>query len=84
MVFHGSCRTVILPNGLERIATGIFHRCCLLDFIDIYKVQSIQEIFDFFAHPTPFCKYCDIDKSIYNGKWEKSRKEITEWTEIWQ
>ncbi len=49
------------------------------DFIDIYEVENIQEIFNFFAHPYSFCKYCDVSNNLYNVEWGKSKKEITEW-----
>lgn len=49
------------------------------DFIDIYKVQSIDDIFNFFANPFPFCKYCNVDGMEYGIPWQKSKYEIKEW-----
>jgi MoaA/NifB/PqqE/SkfB family radical SAM enzyme len=49
------------------------------DYIDIYKVKSIEEILDFLARPIPFCRYCNVDARTYKNKWEVSKKEISEW-----
>ncbi|MBQ9699992.1 MAG: radical SAM protein [Lachnospiraceae bacterium] len=49
------------------------------DYIDIYKVSSIDEIFSFLSKPYPFCKYCNVDGTVSGLDWKKSRKDITEW-----
>lgn len=49
-----------------------------LDFIDIYKVKNIEEIFEFFSKPHPFCKYCNMDSMEY-VEWTQSKKIIEEW-----
>jgi organic radical activating enzyme len=49
------------------------------DYIDIYKVNTIQPIFDFLCKPVPFCRYCDIANKRNGIKWSISRKEISEW-----
>ena len=48
------------------------------DYIDIYKVKSIDEILDFLCKPMPFCKYCNIKKQD-KIKWDVSKKERKEW-----
>jgi MoaA/NifB/PqqE/SkfB family radical SAM enzyme len=49
------------------------------DYIDIYKVNNIEEIFNFLAKPIPFCKYCNL-KAIECGlDWKVSEKDINEW-----
>jgi organic radical activating enzyme len=48
------------------------------DFIDIYKVQSIEEIFDFIAQPKPFCKFCNVGAKR-NVEYHRSNKNIDEW-----
>lgn len=50
------------------------------DGIDIYKVDSGKEILEFLAKPISFCKYCKVEKRIYGNKWQKSKKEVNEWT----
>ena len=47
------------------------------DYIDIYKVKSIDEIIRFITKPVPFCRYCAL-KTI-PIKWSRSKKEIHEW-----
>lgn len=49
------------------------------DYIDIYSVQNMKEIFDFLCKPIPFCRYCNTKKPVYDIDWEISKKEITEW-----
>ncbi|MGN0015086.1 MAG: radical SAM protein [Candidatus Gastranaerophilaceae bacterium] len=51
------------------------------DYIDIYKAKSVNDIFNFFEKPFPFCKYCGpIRESL---KWETSKEhDITEWLYI--
>ena len=49
------------------------------DYIDIYTVNSKDEILDFTCKPTPFCRYCDIDAIEFGIKWGMSKKEIGEW-----
>ena len=50
------------------------------DYIDIYKAKSIDEILAFLAKPIPFCRYCDLNRLSWDNKWEKSKKQIEEWT----
>jgi hypothetical protein len=49
------------------------------DYIDIYKVETVDEILDFECKPTPFCRYCDIDNMKFGIEWGIRNKEIREW-----
>jgi MoaA/NifB/PqqE/SkfB family radical SAM enzyme len=49
------------------------------DYIDIYKINSREEIIDFLEKPFPFCRYCNISGMKFAQKWGISKKEITEW-----
>jgi MoaA/NifB/PqqE/SkfB family radical SAM enzyme len=49
------------------------------DYIDIYQVKNINEIFEFLCKPMPFCRYCNIKKMKFGLDWSISRKAITEW-----
>lgn len=49
------------------------------DYVDIYKVEKIEEIFEYLSNPTPFCRYCDISKREYGNRWIRSEKNIEEW-----
>jgi MoaA/NifB/PqqE/SkfB family radical SAM enzyme len=49
------------------------------DYIDIYAVKSIEEVFDFLCKPMPFCRYCNTKKPVLGINWETSKKEISEW-----
>lgn len=50
------------------------------DYIDIYKSEDPEEILKFLSQPIPFCRYCNIEKTYGNIKWEVSQKNIQEWT----
>lgn len=52
---------------------------CDKDYIDIYKIKNLDEIFDFLRKPVPFCRYCNTNKPVYNIDWAISKKEISEW-----
>ena len=47
------------------------------DYLDIYKIQDMQEIFDFAAKPRPYCRYCSELKRGY--EWDRSSQDISEW-----
>jgi MoaA/NifB/PqqE/SkfB family radical SAM enzyme len=51
---------------------------CDYDYIDIYKVKNIDEIFSFLCKPIPFCKYCNTGK-YKRIEWGISKKDISEW-----
>ncbi|MBE5969048.1 MAG: radical SAM protein [Lachnospiraceae bacterium] len=48
------------------------------DFIDIYQIDNVEEIFDFFAKPFAFCKYCKT-RETREIQWDVSKKNIDEW-----
>ena len=48
------------------------------DFIDIYKVKSMDEILEFISKPVNFCRYCTL--KTFPVKWETSKRNISEWT----
>jgi hypothetical protein len=48
------------------------------DFVDIYKTQRIENILGFLCKPVPFCRYCDMKKTVYTN-WAVSKKELNEW-----
>jgi len=50
------------------------------DYLDIYKVQNKNEIFEFLAKPIPFCRYCMTDKRTFGHPWERSKQQMSEWT----
>jgi len=54
-------------------------KTCDKDYIDIYKVNNIDEIFDFLCKPMPFCRYCNTKEPKYGIDWSVSNKNISEW-----
>ena len=50
------------------------------DYVDIYKVKSVSEILEYLRNPTPFCRYCNIERREYGVRWEKSERKKEEWT----
>jgi hypothetical protein len=53
---------------------------CEDDYIDIHKARDIKEILEFIAKPIPFCRYCNVLARTYNHPWQRSKKEMVEWT----
>ena len=49
------------------------------DYIDIHSAKSKDEILDFLCKPLPFCRYCNIDATIFGIPWGLTKKEISEW-----
>jgi len=50
------------------------------DYIDIYEARNKDEIMHFLSRPIPFCRYCYIERRTFGYEWQKSRKDIKEWT----
>lgn len=50
------------------------------DYIDIYKAKNSNEVMNFLCRPIPFCKFCYVNKRTFGHAWEKSKKDIKEWT----
>jgi len=48
------------------------------DYVDIFKVNSLDEILEKFTRPIPYCRYCNPG-GIKFGKWELSERKIEEW-----
>jgi len=47
------------------------------DYIDIFKVNSFQEIAENFAKVIPYCRYCISEREYV--QWEQSKKDVSEW-----
>jgi hypothetical protein len=50
------------------------------DYIELDKVNNIEEIYDFLCQPKPFCRYCKRKEAKTGLQWRISKKEIGEWT----
>ena len=49
------------------------------DYIDIYEVNDINEVYKFVSRPISFCRYCKISSWEIGIKWGLSKKEKNEW-----
>jgi organic radical activating enzyme len=50
------------------------------DCIDIYQVQSEQEVVDFLSKPIDFCRFCNTDRrTVPLYVYSPTKKEKTEW-----
>jgi hypothetical protein len=49
------------------------------DYIDIFNIKDVDEIYDFLCKPVPICAYCNLKGINYGIKWDLSKKEMTEW-----
>ena len=47
------------------------------DYVDIFKVKSLDEILQKLANPIPYCRHCTLNFSF--SKWEPSQKKVDEW-----
>lgn len=50
------------------------------DYVDIYKVNSMEKVLNFISKPIPFCRFCDVKNRTTGHTWGTSKKEIKEWT----
>ena len=46
------------------------------DYIDIYKVDDPDVVFQRLATPIPFCNYC---RHVGMDEWHLSKREMSEW-----
>ena len=49
------------------------------DWIDIFKVNTIDEIHKFLSGPFPFCRYCKPLEKRNDVKWAVTKRAIEEW-----
>lgn len=49
------------------------------DRIDIFKLQSLEELLDRINMPIPFCRYCNVSLRRNIGCWNKSQYKLEEW-----
>lgn len=49
------------------------------DYLDIYKIQKKEEIFEFAAKPRSYCRYCNGVSPEFD--WTQSKFKIEEWIE---
>lgn len=49
------------------------------DYLDIYEIDSWEEIAKFSSQYAPFCSYCDLKNWGHHSSWKSSNKEICEY-----
>ena len=77
----GKLSTCGIPLYIERF-NEFFNKNLVVtekDYIDIYKVNSYEEILEQLAKPIPFCRYCATHQWYSIGKWLNSSKNINEY-----
>lgn len=65
-----------------RIFNQKFHqnlRITEKDYLDIYHVDTMEEIFEFASRPKYYCRYCKGLSQL--NDWERSKGEISEWVD---
>lgn len=50
--------------------------------VDIYKVNSPEELMDKLDRPIPFCRYCNIEGKASNIPWERTSCSQYEWIDF--
>ena len=48
------------------------------DYLEISKIESLQQILEYLSNPIPFCKYCDVDKRTFKSQWSTSKRQENE------
>lgn len=77
--FHG-----ILNENLESAAAsgkGKF-KLSPMDYIDLYKKPTRENIESFLSTAIPFCSYCDTARMNSRVPWSQSEKNLTEWVDF--
>ena len=79
---HGRLYTCTVVPHAEHFMNvfGIKINECNKDSIDIYDVKNMKEILEFLARPIPFCRYCNVLARTWGHPWQRSKREIGEWT----
>jgi len=49
------------------------------DYVDIYKANDIKDILYSLTEPAFFCRYCKVNDTSWDIKWEVSKGRIEEW-----
>lgn len=52
------------------------------DSVDIKKITKPEELLEFLAYPTPFCRFCNVANITRNHPWELSNRDISEWIDL--
>jgi len=48
-------------------------------YLDIYKISSKEEIFDFLSQPIDFCRYCSFDNYEETVEWSRDEATLSDW-----
>lgn len=83
MLKHGRIyNCTVVPNlSIFNDYFGKNIEVCDRDSIDIYKVDTADEILDFLANPVPACRYCQPDKWTRGHEWRTTTYQLSEWAE---
>lgn len=80
-VSHGkvfNCATMANINHYNN-CFGTNFELCKDDYVDIYSIKDVHDIFEKLCNPKPFCRFCNIDNRKYGVRWEKSQISPDEW-----
>lgn len=80
-VSHGkvfNCATMANVNHYNN-CFGTNFELCKDDYVDIYSIKDVHDIFEKLCNPKPFCRFCNIDNRKYGVRWEKSQISPDEW-----
>ena len=79
-IYYGKTATCVLPLLIHHYNKeyGDTFLVNNNDYIDIYKVNSLEELIEKISKPIPFCRYC-LPGTEQEIKWQKSNKNKSEW-----
>jgi MoaA/NifB/PqqE/SkfB family radical SAM enzyme len=50
------------------------------DYLDVFALKNLTEIFEFLSRAKPFCRYCAVSESVSAGlAWAASSRKMLEW-----
>ena len=73
-----TCPMIPYSVYLEKQFSVSFERCGE-DGIDIYSVDSYEEIAEFVARRAPFCRYCNVRNRKFQIPWRQSGHSLSEY-----
>lgn len=81
---HGKVFSCIIPAEIKPFSK-YFHKEIHIgseDFVDIYEVESAEELLEKLEKPMPFCRFCNRESIDVFGAlpWSQTEYKIDEWT----
>ena len=82
-LYHGKIYACSFPANVYHLNSyyKMNFKVSTRDSIDIYEVDTAEQIMDFISKPFPFCRYCNIDNVTFGLPYETSSRDKSEWVD---